>query len=310
MAGSTMLTAVYGYEITSEDDSLFQTVDLAVQGFSQALIVRNYLVNTISWLEYIPEWFPGATWKAKANEWRRQRDLMLHVPFEWTKSRMATGAVAPSMLSSLLTKYMHEDSNLDIDELEDCIRWSCGAIFAAGVTPIVSSIRVFIMAMAMHPDVQAKAQAEIDNTIGARLPRIMDWNSLNYVRCIMKEVLRWCLTLPLVVPHACTQDDTYKGYYIPKGAIVIGNSWAISNNSAVYPDPDRFDPDRFLDASVPDAPAFGYGRRICPGIHHADATMFVMMASLLSVFHIRPSVDTEGKHIPLKAEVAMDEAVR
>jgi hypothetical protein len=58
------------------------------------------------------------------------------------------------------------------------------------------------MAMAMHPDVQAKAQAEIDNTIGARLPRIMDWNSLNYVRCIMKEVLRWCLTLPLgMLPH-------------------------------------------------------------------------------------------------------------
>ncbi|CAE6455364.1 unnamed protein product, partial [Rhizoctonia solani] len=278
MAGSTMLTAVYGYEITSEDDSLFQTVETAVQGFSQALIVRNYLVNTIPWLEYIPEWFPGATWKAKANEWRRQRDLMLHVPFQWTKVRMSTGAAPPSMLSSLLTKYMHQESDLPIDELEDCIRWSCGAIFAAGITPIVSSIRVFIMAMAMHPEIQIKAQAEIDGTIA--------------------------------VPHACTQDDSYKGYYIPKGAIVIGNSWAISNNPAIYPDPDRFDPDRFLDPSVPDAPAFGYGRRVCPGVHHADAAMFMAMASLLSVFDIRPPVDEEGRLIPLKAEVAMDEAVR
>ncbi|CAE6492835.1 unnamed protein product [Rhizoctonia solani] len=133
--------------------------------------------------------------------------------------------------------------------------------YVAGITPIVSSIRVFIMAMAMYPGIQAKAQAEIDGTIGSRLPRISDWDSLSYVRCVMKEVLRWKLTLPLAVPHTCTQDDMYKGYYIPKGAIVIGNSWAISNNPAVYPDPDRFDPDRFLDPAVPDAPAFGYGRR-------------------------------------------------
>ncbi|KAF8756112.1 cytochrome p450 [Rhizoctonia solani] len=214
------------------------------------------------------------------------------------------------MLSSLLTKYMHQESELGIGGLEDCIRWSCGAIFAAGITPIVSSIRVFIMAMAMYPGIQAKAQAEIDGTIGSRLPRISDWDSLSYVRCVMKEVLRWKLTLPLAVPHACTQDDMYKGYYIPKGAIVIGNSWAISNNPAVYPDPDRFDPDRFLDPAVPDAPAFGYGRRICPGIHHADATMFLTMASIISVFNIRPPVDVEGRPRPMKADIAMDEAVR
>ncbi|KAG8745290.1 hypothetical protein FRC11_013130, partial [Ceratobasidium sp. 423] len=309
MAGSEMLTAIYGYEVTSEDDSLFMTVEAAVRGFSQALLVKNYLVNTFPWLEYIPEWFPGATWKVKANEWRRQRDQMLHIPFEWTKNRMAAGTAVPCMLSSLLTKYMHEDSGLPIAELEDCIRWASGAMFAAGITPIVSSIRVFIMAMAMHPDIQIKAQAEIDQAIGTRLPEVADWELLGYVRCIVKEVLRWKLTLPLAVPHASTQDDTYKGYYIPKGAIVIGNSWAISNNPEVYPDPDRFNPDRFLDPSVPDAPAFGYGRRMCPGVFHADATLFITAASMLSMFDIRPELDAEGKAIPLHAEVAMNEAV-
>ncbi|KAJ1301791.1 hypothetical protein OPQ81_009020 [Rhizoctonia solani] len=310
MAGSAVLTAIYGYEVTSEEDSLFMTVEEAVRGFSQALLVQNYLVNTLSWMEYIPEWFPGATWKAKANEWRRQRDLMLHVPFDWTRKRMSTGTAVPCMLSSLLTKYMHEDSDLPTAELEDCIRWATGSMFAAGITPIVASIRVFIMAMAMHPDIQAKAQAEIDNTIGTRLPKISDWDSLRYVRCIVKEVLRWRLTLPLAVPHACMQDDTFKGYYIPKGALVIGNSWAISNNPDVYPDPDRFNPDRFLDPSVPDAPAFGYGRRICPGVFHAEATLFITAASMLSVYDIRPKVDAEGKPIPLNAELAMDGAVR
>ncbi|KAH7320409.1 cytochrome P450 [Rhizoctonia solani] len=310
MAGSTVLTAVYGYEVASEDDSLFKTVDAAVLGFSQALLAQNYLVNTLPWLEHIPEWFPGAQWKAKANEWRRQRDQMLHVPFEWTKNKMSTGTLVPCMLSSLLTKHMHQHSDLPTAVLEDCIRWASGSMFAAGITPIVNSIRVFIVTMAMHADVQIKAQTEIDNVIGTRVPEMADWDSLPYIRCIVKEVLRWRLTLPLAVPHACTQDDTYKGYHIPKGAMVIGNSWAISNNSAVYPEPDRFNPDRFLDPSVPEAPAFGFGRRICPGAFHADATLFITAASMLSVFDIRPEVDAEGKTIPLKAEVVMDEAVR
>ncbi|CAE6521446.1 unnamed protein product [Rhizoctonia solani] len=305
MARSMMLTTVYGYEVTSEDDSLFKTVEEAVSGFSQALVVQNYLVNTFPWLEYIPEWFPGTEWKAKANEWRRHRDLMLHVPFEWTRNRMSTGTADPCMLSSLLTKYMHQDSDLPSAELEDCIRWASGSMFAAGITPVVNSIRAFIVAMAMHPDIQAKAQAEIDNTIGSRLPEIVDWESLSYVRCIVKEVLRWKLTLPMAVPHACIQDDTYKGYFIPKGAIM-----AISNNPAVYPEPDRFNPDRFLDPSVPDAPAFGYGRRICPGSFYSEAALFITAASILSVFDVRPEVDAEGNPIPLRAEVPMKEAIR
>ncbi|KEP46342.1 cytochrome P450 family protein [Rhizoctonia solani 123E] len=307
MAGSMMLMTVYGYEVTSEDDSLFRTVEEAVLGFSQALVVQmlTNLVNTFPWLEYIPKWFPGTEWKAKADEWRHLRDLMLHVPFEWTKNRMSAGTSVPCMLSSLLTRYMRQDSDLPVAELEDCIRWASGGMFAAGITPVVNSIRVFIIAMAMHPDIQAKAQAEIDNTIGTRLPEVADLESLSYVRCIIKEVLRWRLTLPLAVPHASIQDDTYKGYFIPKGAIV-----AISNNPAVYPDPACFNPDRFLDPSVPDAPAFGYGRRICPGLFYSEATLFIVAASMLSAFNIHPEVDAKGKQIPLRAEMAMNEAVR
>ncbi|KAG8681163.1 hypothetical protein FRC11_001489, partial [Ceratobasidium sp. 423] len=173
----------------------------------------------------------------------------------------SAGTFAPCLLSEWLAKYSYQDSGSPIGEVEDRIRWAAGTMFAAGTDTSVSTIRTFIIAMAMHQDIQTKAQAEIDNAIGTRLPEMVDWESLPYVRCIIKEVLRWRSALPLAIPHACIQDDSYKGYRIPKGAIVIGNAWAMSNDPEVYPDPDRFNPDRFLDPSVPDAPAFGFGRR-------------------------------------------------
>ncbi|CAE6445592.1 unnamed protein product [Rhizoctonia solani] len=102
----------------------------------------------------------------------------------------------------------------------------------------------------------------------------------------------------------------YKGYRIPKGAIVLGNSWAISNNPEVYSEPERFNPDRFLDPSVRDAPSFSFGRRICPGLHHAEAVIFITAAGLLAMFDILPEVDVNGNPIPPKAETTLKEALR
>ncbi|CAE6452911.1 unnamed protein product [Rhizoctonia solani] len=310
MTGSTLLTAVYGYEITSPDDSLLKTVEIAVEGFIQASMVPNFLVNTFPWLEYVPAWFPGAAWKAKADTWREQKDRMLHVPYNWTKNKMSAGAEVSSMLSTWLKKYIHQKSPAPVDDLEVHIRWVAGGMFAAGSDTSVSILRSFIIAMAMHPEFQAKAQAEIDSAIGLRLPELADQESLPYVQCIIKEVNRWRIPAPIAVPHGCIKDDTYKGYHIPKGAIVIGNIWAIGNNPDVYPEPDRFNPDRFLDPAVPEAPIFGFGRRVCPGVHHAEPVTFITAASLLAMFDIRPEEDANGNPIPLKADVTMREILR
>ncbi|KAI0291058.1 cytochrome P450 [Multifurca ochricompacta] len=78
-----------------------------------------------------------------------------------------------------------------------------------------------------------------------------------------------------------------------QGSLVIGNTWAILHDPDVYPEPDAFKPERFInpDGSVREDPAlttaFGYGRRICPGRHFVDATLFIVVASLLSVFDIK-----------------------
>jgi len=81
------------------------------------------------------------------------------------------------------------------------------------------------MAMALYPDVQKKAQEELDKVIGNRLPEFNDRPNLPYINAMVKESLRWQLVTPLAVPHMATEADEYNGYYIPKGTIIIGNSW-------------------------------------------------------------------------------------
>ncbi|KAG9077390.1 hypothetical protein FRC06_008948 [Ceratobasidium sp. 370] len=164
--------------------------------------------------------------------------------------------------------------------------------------------------MIHHPEVQAKAQAEIDRVIGTkRLPTFEDQPQLPYVDQIMKEVMRWQPVTPLAVPHTSTQEDVYREYRIPKGAIVIGNVWAMSRNEQVYPDPETFNPDRFSDPDVPSVPAFGFGRRLCPGMHYAEASIFIAMASILAAYNIIPAKDDNGKDVLPSTEGAADSVV-
>jgi cytochrome P450 len=80
--------------------------------------------------------------------------------------------------------------------------------------------------MILFPEVQHKAQAELDALIGQdRLADSSDEESLPYMNALIKEVLRWRPVLPNAIPHRVMEDDVYNGMRIPKGSWVFGNSW-------------------------------------------------------------------------------------
>jgi len=109
----------------------------------------------------------------------------------------------------------------------------------------------------------------------------------------VKEMLRWSCPLPFGLPKRAMESDTYKGYYIPAGAYIFENIWTVCYNEAVYPEPQIYDPERFmkdgrLDGSVmdPEERVFGSGRRICPGRQFALQTLFLNIACTLAIFDI------------------------
>jgi len=152
--------------------------------------------------------------------------------------------------------------------------------------------------MIMYPEVQRKAQEEIDRVIGNdRLPTLADQPNLPYVEAVAKEVLRWNPVAPLGSSHVVTEDDVYKGYFIPKGSRVIANIWRIMHDPAAHADPMAFKPERFLgDRPEPDprATAYGHGRRICPGLLPAQSSIWLTCAMSLAVTNIAKYVDGFG----------------
>jgi cytochrome P450 len=84
----------------------------------------------------------------------------------------------------------------------------------------------------------------------------------------------------------------------------LANGWAILRDERVYREPDTFNPSRYLSVSeggnnepFPDSPQFGYGRRICPGQYFADNSLWIAIATILSLFEIQRVKDEFGNDI-------------
>jgi cytochrome P450 len=108
------------------------------------------------------------------------------------------------------------------------------------------------------------------------------------------------------------QDDWYGEYFIPKGSVVMINWWGIHYDPTLFPEPDLFKPERFIhhtlsageEAALADPYqrshfGFGGGRRICPGMHVAERSMFLNIARTLWGFDVDFKKDANGNKVPV-----------
>jgi len=159
--------------------------------------------------------------------------------------------------------------------------------------------------MTKYPEIQRRAQAEIDAVVGDhRLPDFEDESRLPYTSALVKEVGRWRNVTPLATPHSLTSDDIYNGFFLPKDSIVIGNVHAIMHDESMFPDPDAFSPDRYLDPASNKSLdiIFGFGGRLCPGRYLARSTIWMTIVSILSAFTISRALDEDGREIEVSDE--------
>ncbi|CAE6414749.1 unnamed protein product [Rhizoctonia solani] len=293
---STLFRSLYGYEAESSDDPVLLRTHKLIMYFASIVLTSNCMVNSIPALRYVPEWFPGAGWKRQVLEWKKEKEALLKYLYTIGLENVRKDGNAPIIVASLRKNALK--LGLTEEKADDYVQQIAITLVAGGADTTISTLMMFLLAMVLHPEVQKKAQEELDSVIGsARLPTFEDRAQLGYIERMVQETLRWGPVTPIALPHTCYQDDVYKGYRIPKGTIVFGNVWAMTRDETVYKHPDVFDPDRYLDPSTPPSPVFGWGRRRCPGMHLGEASLFITIASILTAFNIGVAQDENGKDV-------------
>jgi fumagillin biosynthesis cytochrome P450 monooxygenase len=268
--------------------------------FSAAFVPLASPVDIIPAFKYLPEWFPGTSFKGKAKEVRQITQAAADTPYTFVQQQMTTQAHSPSYVSKLVEQLTGNGQRSNFDT-EDAIKWSAVNLFAGGADTTVSSLFSVVLAMLKFPEVQRKAQNEIDTLTGrGRLPCFEDRDNLPYMNRVVKEALRWFPIVPLGLAHTVDEDVFLRNYSIPKGAVLLPAVRWFLHDPQVYADPEVFDPDRYLPPRNEPDPAtviFGFGRRVCPGRYLADSSLFLTIAQMLATFDISKALDDEGKEI-------------
>ena len=161
-----------------------------------------------------------------------------------------------------------------------------------GATDTTSATTVWAMtALLKNPRVMKKVQEELRN-LGNENDFLHedDIQKLPYLKAVIKETLRLHLPAPLLVQRETNEPCILEGYEIPAKTIVYVNAWAIHRDPNTWKDPEEFLPERFLDSTTDfrgqdfEFIPFGAGRRICPGMLMAIASLDLILANLLRSF--------------------------
>jgi cytochrome P450 len=170
-------------------------------------------------------------------------------------------------------------------------------LFGAGMETTSTSIRTFVLYMVRNPDIQKKCHEEIDKVIGKdRIITMADQTNLSYLSACIQELQRIAVILTLNLPHLTTEESEVDGYIIPKGTHVIPQFQSVHMDSDVFPDPDKFDPTRFLDDNGKfkkddRVTPFSLGKRACLGESLARMELFLFIATFLQHFEFLPEED-------------------
>lgn len=306
-AGLVSLLIAYGIDVRPNNDPYVDAVEKALEAASKAGM-GSFLVDYLPVLKYLPAWVPGAHF---VHEGREISKIVREIPntgFNIAKNNLLNGIGKPNMAAKGLEKIQRES---DKERKEEVLKNALGLSYAAGAETVVAAASTFILAMVLHPDVQRKAQQALSAVLKSDcLPEFSDIESIPYLHAIVRETLRWKVVTPLAIPHASSEDSVYRGYYIPKGSIVVGNAWALLQDEGVFGEnTDEFRPERFLtedgnalnEVPHPDF-AFGFGRRACPGKSTAYTFLLITIASILQCYQIAKEKHSNGSEIEPSVE--------
>jgi cytochrome P450 len=266
---------------------------------------QPWLVEGSRRYEY-PRHFPGKSG-------RRLKEAILLLDAQVAKmisDRRANPDAAPDLLTRLLHAKDEDDGTGMTDKQ---VRDEVLTLFVAGHETTATGLAWALHCLCNHPDIYARVEAEVD-ALGHE-PTFDDLPRLPLTLRVFREALR--LYPPVYVySRQASQATSIDGYDICKNTVVILSPWALHRRADLFPDPERFDPDRFLPEVEQARPKlswlpFGAGPRVCIGNQFAMMEGQIVLAKLLRHARFEAiGVDTPDPGVTLRPRDNMPMRVR
>ncbi|XP_054816444.1 cytochrome P450 71D10-like [Prosopis cineraria] len=232
--------------------------------------------------------------KAKINGVNEELDLMVRNiinDHEEKKNRSGHIGKTEDLVDVLLR--IQKENNLEFPLTDRNIKAIIADVFLGGTETSASTVEWSMSELLRNPNKMKKAQEEVRRLFGSKgYVDESEFCHLKYVSAVIKETLRLHPPLPLLLPRENSEGCEINGYELPPKTRVIINGWAIGRNPKYWHEAERFEPERFLNASVDynfkgtefEYLPFGSGRRICPGVSFATVLVEIMLCNLLYHF--------------------------
>ncbi len=272
-----IFTVLFGEHLTGDPVAL-----------GRALVEVNAFIDHAAWaMVKLPAFVPTP----RRVRFRRAQATLDALVYELIARRRRAGASEgdPDLLSRLLGA---RDPKTGEGMTDRQVRDEVMTLFVAGHDTTASALAWTVHALGEAPEVRERLEAEVDGVVGERRPTAADLPRLELTERVLRESMR--LYPPgWVIVRTPRQEDEIGGYRVPPGAPLLISQWVVHRRPDLWPDPLRFDPDRFLPDRAAARPRFAYfpyggGNRLCIGSLLADVTLQLALTRLVQRFRLEP----------------------
>jgi cytochrome P450 len=261
--------------------------DRALSDLLAAIAVRRRYMEHV-FFSPLPEWLPTPLGMAYRRAMRRIDEAV----FGAIRRRRATAGGEDDMLS-LLLRATYEDGTRMTDQQ---VRDEIVTLFVSGSETNGEALTWTCWLLTQHPEVEARVRAEVDRVLGDRAASAGDLPNLTYTNMVLAESMRLYPPTWIFVRMALEADTLPTGTAIPAGAKIYLSQYVMHRHPRFFPDPDRFDPDRFTEDARKSLPQcayfpFGAGVRLCIGEHLAKMESAITLASIVQRVRLEAAPD-------------------
>ncbi|SJX62433.1 related to Cytochrome P450 [Sporisorium reilianum f. sp. reilianum] len=294
-AASVIMQVTYDYRVERLDDPVIHQVEECLTSLAYWIRPGTSMLDRYPALMWLPT--PLNPWKRTGLQLRQREQTLFLAQWHRVRERVKRSQCQPCFVSKVQER-QHELALTDAEGAS-----MAGSLFGAGSDTTASGLAIFVMAVCAFPHVLAKLQHEIDRVCADHLPAFDDLSveQTPFLHATVQETLRWRPISAGGFAHRLTHDVEYRGYVLPQGSTVVAPHWSISLDPNEYADPHVFRPERFLSsdgggeahvhgtwfAPQRGSVAFGFGRRVCPGLHVAMRSLTINLACMAWCFDIR-----------------------